>query len=66
MNPYAAAQRQEDKKNRWTEVIKNKEAALQERHKRMKEQFQSQQKLEKAKIKKAKEANALRAHNIGK
>ena len=37
MNPYAMAQRQEEKKNRWNEVIKNKEAALAERHKKMKE-----------------------------
>ena len=39
MNPHSFAQRQEEKKNRMVEVIKNKEAALQERHKKMKEQF---------------------------
>jgi hypothetical protein len=37
LNPQIYAQRQEEKKNRMVEVIKNKEAALQERNKKMKE-----------------------------
>ena len=65
-DPYALAQRYEDKKNRMQEVIKNKEAALLERHKRMREQFLSQQKLDKEKMKKQKEAAAKRQYIIGK
>lgn len=37
MNPYAMAQRQEQKKNRMVDVIKNKEAALQIQHKKMRD-----------------------------
>jgi hypothetical protein len=41
-----------EKKQRWTEVIKNKEAALQERHRRFRDNFNNQVKLDKEKLKK--------------
>ena len=65
-NPAVMQQKQEEKKIKWNSVIKNKEEALQSRHKRMKEQIAKQVKYDKAKAKQQKEAEANRKFLIDK